>query len=201
MSKISSQNRCFTKFTSSFVDESLFGARKTTTEPEVKPYEFDPPWISEEDRNIKRNKPLLFYCPSIATSNSSAKKSSTTANEREILITSLKSKSRPSSARNNKQRMRFSASYVDESLFKSTRQNNETPLNFEPPWVTNQDKKPKPILWDYSGYTAGSLCSQRQRDRPSTSGTTRTESAKSTSGRDKNVRTERMGKDNRRPWR
>ena len=194
MSKISSQNRCFTKFTSSFVDESLFGARKTTIEPEVKPYEFDPPWISEEDRKIKRNKPLLFYCPSIATSNSSAK-SSTTANQGEILITSPKSKSRPSSARHNKQRMRFSASYVDESLFKSTRQNNETPLNFEPPWVTNQDKKPKPILWDYSGYTAGSLCSQRQRDRPSTSGTTRTESVKSTSGR------ERMEKDNMRPWR
>ena len=183
-----SHSRCFTKFTSSFVDESLFGARKISTEPEEKPSDFDPPWISEEERKIERNRPLLFYCPSVATSDSNTQKPSTTANEGEMVISSSKSKSRPYSARNRKQQMKFLPSYVDETLFKSTRENNETPFNSEPPWVTDRGKKAKPILWDYSGHRPESSCSQRQDVRQS-------------NGRGKNSRTERMGIGDRKPWR
>jgi hypothetical protein len=134
-----SQTRSFTKFNPSFVDESLFGARKITREPEEPCKHFDPPWITEKDGKIKRTKPLLFYCPSIATSDSTTQKTLTTANKGEIAPCTPKSKSRPSSARNNKQHMKFSPSYADESLFKSARQNDEKSANFDPPWAQNKD--------------------------------------------------------------
>jgi hypothetical protein len=196
MSNIS-QTRGFTKFSSSFVDESLFGTRKITREPEEPCKQFDPPWITEKDSKIKRTKPLLFYCPSIATSDSTTQKTLTTANKGEIAPCTPKSKSRPSSARNNKRHMKCSPSYVDESLFKSARQNDEKPVNFDPPWVRKTDKKPRPILWDYSGCRPASSSTQRQVG--GAAGTYRTESARSERG--KSGRTDRMVQDNRRPWR
>ena len=185
--------RSLSKFHASFVDESLFGARKITNEPEESFKDFDPPWITEKESKIKRNKPLLFYCPSIATS--SKQKTLTTANGMEE-IAAPSPKSRPSSARKNKQRMKFRPSYVDESLFKSVKTNDEKPINFDPPW-DKADKKPRPILWDYSGGRTTTYLSQGNREE--CRGRHSMESARSESHR--SGRSNRMGQDNRRPWR
>lgn len=178
------QRRSFTKFSPCFVDESLFGTRRVTRECEEPCKDFDPPWVEETDGK-KRNKPLLFYCPSsVATTNSMPQTS----------LGTPKSNSRLPSARNKKQHIKFSPSYVDESLFKTQKQNGLRPPKFEPPWVVKDDKSPRPILWDYSGGRPWSAASQRQ-------GSGRIE-------REKNGRTERMPKgqqlnimDYRRPWR
>lgn len=140
------KTRRFTKFSPSFVDESLFGTRRTTKEAEKPCKDFEPPWIMGEERKINRSRPLLLYCPSLATNANFA----AGTNKMEI-IPSPKPKGRPFSARAYKLRMTFSPSYVDESLFKSPRKLNEMSVNFDPPWVDNADKKTKPILWDYFG--------------------------------------------------
>ena len=188
------QTRCFPKFHPSFVDESLFGARKITTEPKESSKDFDPPWITKKDGEIERSKPLLFYCPSnVATADLSTPKSlTTTANPREIAPSTLQSNLRVSLARKNKQHTKFIPSYVDESLFKSERPNHDEKYkDFEPPWVSRQtNKKPKPILWDYSGSRPTSSVSLQNRQVHS-------------AGRENhgNGRRNSMGLDNKRPWR
>ena len=139
------RNRNFTKFKPSFVEKGLFGKRKITREVEEPLNSFDPPWISGKDGKKQLIKPLLFYCPTLATSEQLflAK-----AEKTEIAISTAKS--RPPLARNKQRRMKFTPSYVDESLFKSKRQNDRPP-NFEPSWVVETDKRQKYILWDYSG--------------------------------------------------
>ena len=164
------QTSSFPKFHPSFVDESLFGERKITNKPQGSFKDFDPPWITKKGGEIKRSKPLLFYCPAnVPTGELSTRKSlATTANQREIAQSTLQSNWRSSSARKNKKRMKFIPSYVDESLFKSKKPSNEKYRNFEPPWVGRQtDKKPTPILWDYSGSRSTSLDSLQNRQEHS----------------------------------
>ena len=112
-----SETRCFRKFGPSFVDESLFGSRRTTRDEEEPCIEFDPPWITGKESKIKRNNPLLFYCPSLATSSSTG--SLTDPNKDEISPSTPKTRSKSSIAKRKNQRIKFSPSYVDESLFKS----------------------------------------------------------------------------------
>lgn len=88
-----------TKFTPSTVDETLFGERRTTLEPDPVP-QFEPPWVDNGKTKVKPPpKPLLFYCPG--------------------------SPSRPSSRTNNTTPERkykptkFSPTVIDHTLFDS----------------------------------------------------------------------------------
>ena len=182
------------KFHPSFVDESLFGTRRATREREEPCKEFDPPWVNKKVSKKRAERPLLFYCPqstSLATAESSKQQPLATA----VKVQTPESKSRASTARARTPRMKFSPTYVDESLFKSTHE-KDAPVDFDPPWVQTPSKGSRPVLFDYSG------------SRPSSCPPQRPGSSKS----ERNDRTEwmrvRQGDgnrrnimDNRRPWR
>lgn len=89
-----------TKFTASTVDESLFGERRTTLEPDPVA-EFEPPWVDNGKTKLKpRPKPLLFYCPSSPSRPSSR-----------ASVNTPEKKYKPTT---------FSPTYVDNSLFGDT---------------------------------------------------------------------------------
>lgn len=50
------------KFSPTYVDESLFGDRKTKRSDSPPPSEFDAPWVKESEK--RRDRPLLFDCSS-----------------------------------------------------------------------------------------------------------------------------------------
>lgn len=148
---MSRQSRKFTKFRPSSVEESLFGARRVTREKEESCGEFDPPWVKEKDSGGQRTaRPLLFYCPSAVTSNIEPQSRESKQPER-----SNTPRQSQTSSRDKKKNLRpkFSPSFVDESLFRSPRDNSmdDKPTHFDPPWVEQREKSPRPILFDYSG--------------------------------------------------
>ena len=50
------------QFSPAYVDESLFGKRRTKRSNSPPPSEFNPPWVKESEE--KRNRPILFDCNS-----------------------------------------------------------------------------------------------------------------------------------------
>lgn len=48
------------QFSPAYVDESLFGNRKTKRSNSPSPSEFNPPWVKESEE--KRDRPILFDC-------------------------------------------------------------------------------------------------------------------------------------------
>lgn len=86
-----------TKFTPSSVDETLFGERRTTLEPDPVP-EFEPPWVDNGKTKLKpQPKPLLFYCPTSPSRPSS-----------QASVRTPEKRYKP---------VKFSPTYVDDTLF------------------------------------------------------------------------------------
>ena len=144
------QSRSFTKFRPSSVEESLFGTRRVIREKEEPCREFNPPWVKEKDGGQRTARPLLFYCPSAVASNIEFQ--SRESKQLERSNTPRQNQGR-SPAKKKNLRPKFSPSFVDESLFKSPRDNSmgDKTTDFDPPWVEHSEKSPRPILFDYSG--------------------------------------------------
>lgn len=143
-----------TKFKPSEFDETLFGERKKSREPDHVA-KFEPPWVDNGKTRLKpAPKPLLFYCPTTPSRSSSR----------------LATSSLSASSDRRYKPVKFSPTYVDESLFGN---NKPTQPDFDPPWVKKSEKKfVRPILFDYSGTLVFDLsdderCSSRLRSTSS----------------------------------
>ncbi|XP_020895380.1 uncharacterized protein LOC110234347 [Exaiptasia diaphana] len=92
-----------TRFTPSSVDETLFGERRTTLEPDPVP-KFEPPWVDNGKTKLKPPpKPLLFYCPGSPSRPTSSSRTTNTTPERKYKPT------------------KFSPTVIDHTLFDSGR--------------------------------------------------------------------------------
>ena len=180
-------------FVPSRCDDTLFGERRISREPDPVP-EWEPPWVDNGKTKLKSPpKPLLFYCPTAASSTSSSRPSS---RAKTTCSTPDSRKFKP---------VKFSPSYVDDSLFgtrRAKRSNSPPPKEFNAPWE-KEEKRDRPLLFEYT--TTHLTFNPTERFDSSTSMRSESRSSNRTASRagrkSRPVSATGVGNKEKRPWR